>query len=205
MTGAYMEYMFERNSRGKTPQIEWFFESNLRSSGYFNCSTVLCFPLDPSNKGNLLTRVWLCASGSDLYLMPKMGHLQKTKVAFKSWIWLWLYWLNINFVNFSSFRNVQSYSEVFRKIVVLEILTNSVENTSKGIHIFSPCLQLCKNELLSYCSRILPLFEAIFQVLIVCKISRTAIFKVKYQWLLLRLYICLTFLSRDNFMSLLWM
>ena len=136
MTGAYMEYMFERNSRGKTPQIEWFFESNLRSSGYFNCSTALCFPLDPSNKGNLLTRVWLCASGSDLYLMPKMGHLQKTKVAFKSWIWLWLYWLNINFVNFSSLRNVQSYSEVFRKIVVLEILTNSVENTSKGIHIF---------------------------------------------------------------------
>ena len=53
---GYMTYMFDRNSCGKTSQIEWLFESNLRPSGYFKCSTEFQFPLDTSCKGNLLTR-----------------------------------------------------------------------------------------------------------------------------------------------------
>ena len=50
--------IFERNSRGKTSQLEWLFESNLRSSGYFECSTELWLLLEPSCRGNLLT--WVC-------------------------------------------------------------------------------------------------------------------------------------------------
>ena len=42
----------------KNTQIEWLFESNLlRSSGYFNCSTVRWLLQNASCKGNLLTRV----------------------------------------------------------------------------------------------------------------------------------------------------
>ena len=41
VTGVYMAYMFEWNSGGKTSQIEWLLESNLRSFGYFKCSTAL--------------------------------------------------------------------------------------------------------------------------------------------------------------------
>ena len=57
VTGVFMVYMFDRNSAGKTSQIEWLFESNLRSSGYFKCSAVLWLLLDPSCNGNLLTKV----------------------------------------------------------------------------------------------------------------------------------------------------
>ena len=41
VTGVYMAYMFEWNSGGKTSLIEWLLESNLRSFGYFKCSTAL--------------------------------------------------------------------------------------------------------------------------------------------------------------------
>ena len=33
VTGVYMADIFDRNSRGKASQIEWLFESNLRSFG----------------------------------------------------------------------------------------------------------------------------------------------------------------------------
>ena len=49
----YMAYMFDRNLGEKASQIEGF-ESNLRSFGYFECSAVLLFFLDPSCKGTLL-------------------------------------------------------------------------------------------------------------------------------------------------------
>ena len=53
VTGVYMAYIFDRNSRGKEFQIEWF-ESNLWSFVYFECSPVLWLLLDPSCKGTLL-------------------------------------------------------------------------------------------------------------------------------------------------------
>ena len=52
-----MGYKSDRDSRGKTSQTEWLFESNLKSFGYFKCSTVLWLLLDPRCKGNMLTRV----------------------------------------------------------------------------------------------------------------------------------------------------
>ena len=39
VTGVYMAYMFDRNSGGKTFQIEWLLKLNLRSFDYFKCST----------------------------------------------------------------------------------------------------------------------------------------------------------------------
>ena len=56
VTGAYAACMFDRNSGG-TSQTEWLFEPHLRSFGYFKCSTVLWLALNPSCKGNSLTRV----------------------------------------------------------------------------------------------------------------------------------------------------
>ena len=58
VTGVYMACIFHRNSGEKASQIEWLFESNLKSFGYFKCSTALWLPLNPSCKGNLLARVW---------------------------------------------------------------------------------------------------------------------------------------------------
>ena len=49
--------MFDRNVRGKTTQTECLFELNLGSFGYFECTTALWLLLEPSCKGNLLTRV----------------------------------------------------------------------------------------------------------------------------------------------------
>ena len=57
VTGVYMAYKFDRNSRGKTSQTEWLFESNVRSCDYFKCSIALWLPLGPSCKGNLYTRI----------------------------------------------------------------------------------------------------------------------------------------------------
>ena len=57
ITGVYMVYMFDRNSGGKTSQIEWLFELNLRSFSYFKCSTALWLFLDPSCKGNSYARI----------------------------------------------------------------------------------------------------------------------------------------------------
>ena len=53
VTGVYMAYIFDRNSRGKASQIEWA-KSNLRSFGYFECLAALWLLLDPSCKGTLL-------------------------------------------------------------------------------------------------------------------------------------------------------
>ena len=57
VTDVYMAYMFDRNSETKALQIDTLFESSLKSIGYFNCSTALSVLLDPSCKGNSLTRV----------------------------------------------------------------------------------------------------------------------------------------------------
>ena len=78
------EYMFDRNPGGKTSQIEWLFESNLMSFGYLKCFIALWLLLDPSCKGQLAYKNWLGASGPDCHLRFKIGHLQKTEVAFKS-------------------------------------------------------------------------------------------------------------------------
>ena len=48
LASIYMAYLFDRNSEGKTSQIEWLFESNLRSFAYSKCSTAA--------KAALLTR-----------------------------------------------------------------------------------------------------------------------------------------------------
>ena len=53
----FMAYMFDRNSGGKASQIERFFESNLRSFGYFKISTAPWLLLGPSCKSNSLARV----------------------------------------------------------------------------------------------------------------------------------------------------
>ena len=57
LTGVYMVCVFHRNSKEKASQVEWLFESNLRSFGCFKCSRALWVPLNPSCKGNLLTRM----------------------------------------------------------------------------------------------------------------------------------------------------
>ena len=72
VTGVCMAYMFDRNSGGKTFQIEWLFESNLRSFGCFKkFSTALWFPLDPSCKGNLLIRVGWALQAEIITCRPK--------------------------------------------------------------------------------------------------------------------------------------
>ena len=48
VTGVYIACIFHRNPGGKTSQIEWLFESNLRSFGCFKCSRALWLPLNPS-------------------------------------------------------------------------------------------------------------------------------------------------------------
>ena len=58
--------------------------TNLRSFGYFKCTTALWLPLGPSYKGNSLTRVGWVLAGQDYHLAPKIGGLQRTEVAFKS-------------------------------------------------------------------------------------------------------------------------
>ena len=50
--------------------IEWF-ESNLRSFGYFKCSTALWLPPDPSCKGNLLTRAGWSLQAQFVTWLPK--------------------------------------------------------------------------------------------------------------------------------------
>ena len=56
VTGVYMACIFQRNSGGETSQIEWLFESNLRSFGCSKCFAGLWLPLYPSCKGNSLTK-----------------------------------------------------------------------------------------------------------------------------------------------------
>ena len=81
VTGVYMAYMFEWNSGGKTSQIEWLLESNLKSFGYFKCSTALEIFLDHSSKDNSLTKKnWLRTSGPDCHLVPKIGICKKRKL-----------------------------------------------------------------------------------------------------------------------------
>ena len=87
VTGVYMAYLFNRNSDGKSSQIEWLFESNLRSFAYSKCSTALGFPSTSAAKAICLQE--LGSSGRDCYLMSKIWNLQKAKVAFKSWIRPW--------------------------------------------------------------------------------------------------------------------
>ena len=60
VTGVYMVYMFDRNSGGKTSQIEWLFESNLRSFGYFKYSAVLGIPWTPAAKAICLQELTGC-------------------------------------------------------------------------------------------------------------------------------------------------
>ena len=67
----YMAFMFDRNSGGKTWQIKWLFESNVRSFGYIECSTVLSLLLDPSCKGNSLTRVSWVLQAQTVIWSPK--------------------------------------------------------------------------------------------------------------------------------------
>ena len=54
VTGVHIACLFHRNSGGKTSQIVWLFESNLRSFGCFKCSTAfwLWLSLNLSCKGN---------------------------------------------------------------------------------------------------------------------------------------------------------
>ena len=79
VTGVYMAYMFDRNSGGKTSQIEWLFESNLRSFDYFKCSTISAlqrfgFPWTPAAKA-------ACLQGLALRFSSRLSldaHLQKS-------------------------------------------------------------------------------------------------------------------------------
>ena len=78
VTGVYMAYMFYRNCSGKTSQIEWLFESNLRPLCYFKCSTELWLSLDPSNRGSLLTRAsWGLLQAEIVTWHPKWAFAKK--------------------------------------------------------------------------------------------------------------------------------
>ena len=78
MPGVYMAYMFDIS---RTSHIVWLFESNLRSFGYFKCSTVLWLPLDPSCKYNLLTRAGWVLQTQIVTWCPR--HLQKNGSSFQ--------------------------------------------------------------------------------------------------------------------------
>ena len=54
VTGVFVAYLFDRNSGRKASQIEWLFESNLRSSGYFKCSTSFGLHWTPAAKATCL-------------------------------------------------------------------------------------------------------------------------------------------------------
>ena len=69
--------VFDRNSRGKESQIEWF-ESNLWSFGYFECSAALWLLLDPSCKGTLLQEL----AG---HLRPRLSSDAQNRVLPKNW------------------------------------------------------------------------------------------------------------------------
>ena len=84
VTGVNMEYMLDRNYGGKTSQIEWLFQSNLRSFGYFKTSSELWGFFGPQLQRQLVYKSWLGASAPDCHLTPKIVHLQKTEEAFKS-------------------------------------------------------------------------------------------------------------------------
>ena len=71
--------MFDRNSGGKTSQIEWFSESNLRS---FWLLLVLYSALAFSGsqlQRQLAYKTWLGTSGPDCHLTSKIGLLQKNQ------------------------------------------------------------------------------------------------------------------------------
>ena len=59
VTGVCMAYMFDRNSGGKTSQIEWFFESYLRSFEYFPLQR-FCFHCTPAAKATCLQELAGC-------------------------------------------------------------------------------------------------------------------------------------------------
>ena len=80
VTGVYMACIFHRNSRGKTSQIEWLFESNLGSFGCSKCSTVVWLPLNPSCKGNLLTRIGWALLDQIVTWCPKYGICKKLRL-----------------------------------------------------------------------------------------------------------------------------
>ena len=82
VTGVYMAYIFDRNSRGKEFQIEWF-ESNLWSFVYFGVPQYFGFFWIPAAKAPYYKN-WLGTSGPDCHLTPKIGHFQKTEVTFIS-------------------------------------------------------------------------------------------------------------------------
>ena len=81
VTGVCMACIFYWNSGGETSQIEWLSESNLKSFGCFMCSTAFWVLL---NQRQLTYKNWFGTSGPDCHLTPKIGHLQKMGVAFKS-------------------------------------------------------------------------------------------------------------------------
>ena len=83
VTGVYRTWVFHMNSGEKIPQTKWLFESNLRSFGHSKRSTVLGLPPNPSYIiRQLACKSWLGASGQDYHVTLKIGHLQRTKVAF---------------------------------------------------------------------------------------------------------------------------
>ena len=71
VTSVYMMYMFGRNSKRKTFQIEWLFESNLRSFGCFKCFTMFWLLLDSNCKRNLLARVGWALQAQIVSWRPK--------------------------------------------------------------------------------------------------------------------------------------
>ena len=60
VAGVYMAYIFVRNSWRKPSQIDWLFESNLKSFSYFECSTALWILLDPAAKAACLEELAGC-------------------------------------------------------------------------------------------------------------------------------------------------
>ena len=59
VTDVYIAHIFDRNSGGKTSQIEWLFESNLRSLGYFKCSSAFAFFWIPALKATRLLLLFI--------------------------------------------------------------------------------------------------------------------------------------------------
>ena len=75
-----MAYIFDKDSRGKESQIEWF-ESNLLSFGYFECSAAHWLLLDSSCKGTLLQEL----AG---HLRPRLSPDAQNRAFPKNWSWI---------------------------------------------------------------------------------------------------------------------
>ena len=85
VTGVCRTCLFHINSGGKISQTKWLFESNLRSFGHYRTWV----SPEPQLHRGLAYKSWLGASAQHYHLTLKIGHFERTEVAFKSCIRPW--------------------------------------------------------------------------------------------------------------------